>query len=186
MAMSFFENKSEIPRALAVVIFQTLISLSADAKSSLVNLKWTYDNITGPIEVYTVKPNKSKSISETAAVDSVEQTPALKLISGPIKVEITNSQSVVLTLKNNSDRDIYFFAVPHEVNPHNASAGHYFECLCIGRLYKVPPQKTWYRIVRINLNKYFESIKEFTISHKIVGVTASEANSKYKDMLYND
>jgi hypothetical protein len=152
-----------------------------------VEIAWTYEATPIKIESYSVKLSKAAYISETGIVDSLEQSPALKkLPEGKVNASLNKSTALVLVAENKSSEDVYFFAVPHEVNPHHASAGHYFECLCIGKLFKIAPGKIWYRIVRINLNSTFQKLSRFKISHQIVGVSKSDALGKYKDRLYEN
>lgn len=153
-------------------------------KGPAVSLAWTYESFPLKMQVFTVKPEKALFISETASVGSLKDTPALSELKGPVQASLQNSTPLVLIVENPSDKDVYFFAVPHEMNPSTASAGHYFECLCIGKVYKIPPKSTWYRIVRINLDKSFQKVKAFEIMHKLVGVEKREAETKYKSRLY--
>ena len=150
-----------------------------------VEIAWTYESFPLRIEIYAVKPERSAYISETGIADKLKDLPvAEKIVGQKLKTQVGASTAFVLVTENTTKEDVYFFAVPHELNPHHASAGHYFECLCIGRLYKVPPGKFWYRIVRLNLNKSFKTLSGFTITHQIIGVSKAEALGKYKDQLY--
>lgn len=163
-----------------------LWQVSAFASTSKVAITWSYENFPLKIELYDVKPEKASYISETKAVAGLKDAPVTKDLKGEMEAKLDSSTPAVLVVKNDTKKDYYFFAVPHELNPHHASAGHYFECLCIGRVFHVPAGKTWYRIVRLNLNKSFKGLKRFTINHQIVGVTEEEAKTTYKDRLRND
>ena len=166
-------------------IFISCHTIAAAKSSVQVSLTWTYKNFPLKIQVYKVTPAKTAFISETRIVKDLKSAPIEDKITAPIKVEIDSSYPAVLVVENNTDKDAYFFAVPHEVHPVSASAGHFFECLCIGRLYKVPKKSVWYRIVRININSSFQDVKKFDIEHQIIGKTEAEANGPEKDRLYN-
>ena len=150
-----------------------------------VEIGWTYETFPLRIEIYEVKSDRSPYVSETGIADKLKDMPiATKIAGQKIKAGVGRSVAFVLLTENTTKEDVYFFAVPHELNPHHASAGHYFECLCIGRLFKVPPGKFWYRIVRLSLNNTFKTLSGFKISHQIIGVSRAEALGKYKDQLY--
>ncbi len=149
-----------------------------------VALTWSYENFPGKIKLYTLKPGQEHYISKTAVAVSISESPVLAEITSSIDAKYNGSTPLALVVQNDSEKDIFFYAVPHEMNPHHASAGHYFECLCVGRVYRVPAKKVWYRIVRINLNESFKPINSFEINHKIIGIDKNEAESKYKDKIY--
>lgn len=163
-----------------------LISLKSEAKLSVVqvHLNWTYKSFTEKVKVYNVTPMKAAFISETANVQKLAEAPVLNEVKEYFEVTKGSSKSVVLVIENSGDKDIYFFAVPHEVHPAPASAGHFFECLCVGKVFKIAPKSVWYRIVRVNLNSSFQDILKFDIEHQIVGLTEAEFMKSYKDRLY--
>lgn len=156
----------------------------AATNSTKVHLTWTYSKFEQKIDVYDVTNEKRAFVSETGIVANKKQAPIGSLFPNGI-IEVTRpSRTVVLVVNNTSNKDLYFFAVPHTLNPSHASAGHYFECLCIGRLYHVPPNKVWYRIVRLNLNDTFQDVSKFEINHKIEGVAKTDALTTYKERIY--
>lgn len=179
-------NPARVFAAVASIAISLTLSRAvyAATNSSKVRITWTYEKFPFKIGLFSVKPEKESYISETKIVSSIEESAGLKPLSQPITAKWAASSPAVLIVRNDSDRDLYFFAVPHELNPRHASAGHYFECLCVGRVFKVPPKKVWYRIVRLNLNPSFRHLSQFEINHRIVGVSEAEAKTTYKEMLY--
>lgn len=173
-----------IEKSFFIFIF-LLIAVKSEAQPIAVYLKWKYENFPLKVQVYSVKKEKFEYISETRNVDNLASTAGDKKISDHLNVQINSSQPAVLVVENTTDQDLYFFAVPHELRPHEASTGHYFECLCIGKLYKVEAKKTWYRIVRVNLDKNFSGKKSFEIEHQIIGVSKNDALGKYRERLYD-
>ncbi len=170
---------------LALLFLILLNSTAVWSKSvTAVQLTWKYEDFPLKMQVFNVKPQKSKFISETANVKMISDSPALGEIKGPVLVQSNTSYPVVLIVENKTDQDQYFFAVPHELHPPDASVGHYFECLCVGKVYKIPSKKIWYRIARINLDKTFQNMKKFEIDHKIVGIKKADALTKYAERLY--
>lgn len=167
-----------------MVLFVQYASFAGSA--SQVSITWTYENFPAKIELYGVTHEKAAHISETKVVNTLKDAPVTNDLKGVLTARTNGSTPAVLVIRNNEKKDLYFFAVPHELNPHHASAGHYFECLCVGRVFKVPAGKVLYRIVRLNLNKSFQGLKKFTINHHIVGISETEANTTYKDRLRND
>ncbi len=136
------------------------------------------------MQVFEVAKEKERYISETEVVNTLQEAPLAKEIKSKFKVQVPGDKVVVLLIHNDTDQEQYFYAVPHELNPHHASAGHYFECLCSGRVYVLPPKKFWYRIARVNLNSTFGKLDTFDINHKVIGLDKAAANSTFKDRLY--
>ena len=169
-----------------IFVFVVLSLHAAVGSTSRVKITWSYENFPEKIELYSPTPGKEAYISETKVVSTLGEAPVVKNLGEEIIANHNSSTTAVLVIRNNQKNTLYFFAVPHELNPHHASAGHYFECLCIGRLFKISPGKIFYRIVRLNLNKSFKGLKTFTINHQIVGVSEAEANTTYKDRLRID
>ena len=155
------------------------------SKSSEVTISWNYQNFPLKIEIAEILEDKKLFISETKSFKKAEDSIVASFIKdGKINTPFRGSSPFALTINNQSDKDYYFFAVPHELNPHHASAGHYFECLCNGRVFKVAAHSTWYRIVRLNLNDSFQNLKKFEINHQIIGLEKNEVMLSYKDRLY--
>jgi hypothetical protein len=151
---------------------------------SNISITWTKKDFPLEMEIYSVRPEKAAFVTETGHVKDIKDSPADKLLNGKMTVQTNSSEPAVLIVKNPTEKDFYFFAVPHELNPHHASAGHYFECLCNSRVYKVPAKSVWYRIVRVNLNSSFQNLKSFEINHQLIGISEADAKGKYKDRLY--
>ncbi len=153
--------------------------------SSQVKISWKYENFPLKIEIADIQDEKKKFISETKSFQKQEESITTTIFpESTLTVPLRSATPFALLIKNPGPKDYYFFAVPHELNPHQASAGHYFECLCIGKVFKVPAHSTWYRIVRLNLNESFQNIKNFEINHQIIGLEKSEVLRNYKDRLY--
>ncbi|MBC7420965.1 MAG: hypothetical protein H7328_09580 [Bdellovibrio sp.] len=171
-----------------------LASASAGAKAPLavksvpvsdVKITWKYENFPLKIQIADIKEDKKLFISETRAFQKKEDSIITKVWpDATVAAKHKDSTPFALVIENPSSEDYYFFAVPHELNPHHASAGHYFECLCNGRVFKVPAKSTWYRIVRLNLNDSFQNLKTFEINHQIIGLQKNEVLLNYKERLY--
>lgn len=163
-----------------------IFPFSTFAKTEIkVQLKWTYKNFPFQMQVYDVTQAMAPYISKTAIVKTLQDAPILSKRTTPIKMKANSSHPQILVVENSSDKELFFFAVPHEVHPVQASAGHFFECLCIGRVFSVPAHSIWYRIVRINLNSSFQNVSSFTIEHQVVGISEKEAKGEYKERLYS-
>jgi hypothetical protein len=173
-------------QTLATIFFLAIWPSVLFARDAFVDvdLQWKYEKFPGKIRVYSPTPERQNYISETGIRKNLSELPIVKDLNSKVLAAKESSTSAVLVIHNPTDRDLYFLAVPHEVHPAHSSTGHYFECLCIGRLFKVPAKQYWYRIVRINLDKNFSKLSRFKIEHKITGVSETEALGKYKDLLY--
>lgn len=176
-------KKKLISLSLLILFFAGSMG-TAKPSTVEVDLTWSNENLPLKMQVYSVKKDHESFISETKVVKSLQEAPVVSDLKGHVVATLNGSTTVVLVMKNDTDKDVYLFAVPHELNPHHASAGHYFECLCIGRVYKIPQKTIWYRIVRINLNSTFQAMKSFEINHKLIGLTKEQVEADYKDRLY--
>jgi hypothetical protein len=157
----------------------------AKLSTTTVHIAWTYEKFPLKIKIADILTDKKKFISETKSFQKKADSIITKIWEDSTVTALRDgSTPFALVIENTADTDYYFFAVPHELNPHHASAGHYFECLCNGRVFKVPAKSTWYRIVRLNLNKSFQKIDKFEISHQIVGLEKNEVMLNYKERLY--
>src|SRR5665647_1623507 len=94
-----------------------------------------------------------------------------------------SEQSFALVMHNSGKEPVYFFAVPHVVRPGTSSTGLHFECLCTGKIYKVPPGAYWYRIVRLQADKNFRA-HAVELTHSLVGVSATDATGIYRGQLH--
>ena len=174
------------PRRLWLCLIISLISQISNGGSGAVavDVSWKYKNFPLQIQLYNVTPAKASYISETEIITDLAKAPINEKLSN-IKMNSNSSKPAVLVIENKSAQDVYFFAVPHQVDPVTASAGHFFECLCIGKVYKIPKNSIWYRIVRINLNSSFQKASHFKIEHQIIGLSEKEVQESYSDRLYN-
>ena len=123
---------------LAILLLLSTNSGLAKTKSAFsdVQISWSYQNFPLKIQIADVDDSKKKFISETKSFQKKEDSILKKIWTDSlVKAEHKASTAFALTIENTSDKDYYFFAVPHELNPHHASAGHYFECLCNGRVF---------------------------------------------------
>ena len=174
--------------AISIVLFCYLVGFeSANGAINKVDVRivWDYKDFPLKVELYAVRKGSEAQVSQTKVVLNLEEAPIQGKPIDRLLLSPNSSKVGVLVVHNPSDQDVYFFAVPHMVNPAHASAGHYFECLCVGYVYKIPKKSNWYRIVRVNLDKSFYGVQNFEIKHEIIGVTATDANSKYKQKLYS-
>jgi hypothetical protein len=178
---------------VTLVVLNTAFAFGADSRGhktlthSNVNvaIKWKYKNF--PLEVQLYEPQNSlqaKFVGQTRTVKKLSAAKVGQKIQNSINMPRASSASAVMVVTNNTKEDVYFFAVPHMVNPIEASVGQEFTCLCKNHVFHVPAGKIWYRVIKIELNSDFPKISDFAIEHEIVGISKVDATTKYKGMLY--
>ncbi|MFN7904153.1 MAG: hypothetical protein ACK5P5_03125 [Pseudobdellovibrionaceae bacterium] len=186
---------------LLMIVFLSLPSVSSNDESAktfaikkhnqkvsnvTVSIQWKYKNF--PLEMMLYHPATSfqgKFVGRTGVVGSMKKAKLGEQIQGEIQVARDSSFSAVLVVKNTTKQDVYFFAVPHEVSPIEASLGHQFFCLCKNLVFKVPPGKVWYRVVNLEISPEFMNIDKFKIEHQIIGISRVEALTQYKNLLFD-
>lgn len=153
-------------------------------KKVKVKIDFIYKDFPGKIEVYDVKDSSKFDISETNVVDKKEELPITKKNDGRFTMSAGESRTVVLVVENNTGRDWYFNATPHSILPIEASVAQKFECLCNHSIFNAKKKSFWYRIVRLELEKDFNS-SSIQLTHNIIGVKNADAKGKYKDLLHD-
>ncbi|HRK06287.1 MAG TPA: hypothetical protein PLZ57_00840 [Pseudobdellovibrionaceae bacterium] len=158
---------------------------AAFAQSAQVPLELRFGSKDFPakVEVYEPHSDVMHSISETRALPSRAELP---VIGKPLKfMSVTRGKhkSAVLVIENTTDKTIYFFAVPHRVDPPENVLGFHFECLCNHTVFQIPARHIWYRVVRVHLGAPPLEAPQ-RIEHSIIGVKPEDALGKYKDNLF--
>jgi hypothetical protein len=141
------------------------------------------------VELYEVAPEFIFSIAKTSVTRNKDKIPIGSPLSKVFPLDKDGSKTFVMVVRNDTEKAKYFTAVPHTVSPPEASLGVIFECLCNHHVYEIPPHMIWYRIVHIELPKdqreTLRNVKEITLTHQFIEVSAKDAATKYKTLIYN-
>lgn len=160
--------------------------ISAHSARAVISFK--YESEIPRIELFEVNPLLSNFVNRTGIYphgSPPSPAPAgKKWAKNSFELSPGKYRSFVLLMKNDSDKDRYFFAVPHLVKPGSAALGHHFECLCNHSVFKVPRGHSWYRIVRLQLSKHF-SAASIELTHSIVEVSEAEVQTTYAGKVFN-
>lgn len=163
--------------------------ITPTAHAAFVEVKWEYENFPLKIELHEPEPGTKFSISKTGflANEGAKETKPFGERWKKNSFDLTpgDSRPFVLVIKNESDKDKYFFATPHVVHPEHSALGYHFECLCNHNIFKVPAKSTWYRVVRLQIWKEYKA-KKLGLIHTIVGVPEQDALTKFKARLQNE
>lgn len=153
-----------------------------DSKSSKVKItiSWEYKNFPkrfSQMKIYEPVSGKPLGLWLTASEKDLSQVP----ISREIKNSLLNmkrgsSKRFVLVLKNETNKPLFFFAAPHQVQPAEYSLGFKFRCLCINHAFKVGPKETWYRVVQLRVSPHFVG-NSLNIKHSLVSITEKRMKS---------
>ncbi|MGZ3683971.1 MAG: hypothetical protein ACXVCI_08965, partial [Bdellovibrionota bacterium] len=154
-----------------------------DCAAATISVAFRYENFPLQIELYNVKRTARDRVAETAITYDLAHSPITKPLRGKIPLGAESERAFAMLVHNTTKDPVYFFAVPHLIRPAASSLGLHFECLCTGKIYKVPPGAFWYRIVRLQTDKTFQAAAA-ELEHSIIGVSAADANGLYKNQLY--
>lgn len=158
-------------------VFSLVSSTGISAETTPVKVKflWDGDGFPAEMKVYELKKGVNLPLWTTGATDDKNL---------PIGKEIPNekgmmmkrgaTQRFVLSLKNSTKKDLYFFATPHTVDPAKHSLGFDFRCLCLNHAYHAPAGKTWYRVVTLQLDPEFSG-KSVEVKHALIPVSKQRA-----------
>lgn len=142
-------------------------------KSEFIKAKidWNYIDIPAEMKIYEVKSQIAYNVWDTQSVSSIDSSPAsTEIPESTIVVQSGRYKEFVLGMQNNTDKPIFFFASPHNVQPPQYSLGFKFKCLCINHAFTIKPKEFWYRVVRLNIDKDFRG-DSFIIKHDLIGIT---------------
>lgn len=182
--LRFIAKRSTLCRALAVGLALTFVSTYAtqsawasDKKDVRMTVMMEYDKF--PLKMQILIPNKEKAINfgETAILPLDQPFPA----SGPFLDGTTRKTGgntpFMMAIENRTDATHYFFASTHILKPDEAGFGIRIACLCVHKIFSVPPKSKWYRIGNINLSN-FTFTDNVTILHRLHGTTLKEIEDK--------
>ena len=157
----------------------------SSAPMKRITVKFEYRDFPLRMEIHDVAEKFADSVALTEVVGKPEQVPSVGVRPDVFELGAMEEKSFLLVMKNSTGDDKYFFAVPHLALPAEGAGGIFFECLCNSSVYKIPPGKTWYRVVRLQMEKRLFPAP-VALVHSIVGVSAKDANSRYKARLHDN
>lgn len=168
---------------LAFFLSGALVAQTSKKNSVQASFSFEYKNFPLKVETYNVKPGSRYDIAETRNVKDMSKAPVTNMFKGKLSLERGSKESFALVIKNQSDKDQYFFASPHLIDPIESTRGQHFECLCNHHLFRVKKKSVWYRIVAYEIAADY-SFANVDLKHTIIGIPESEAKKKYKDAVY--
>lgn len=126
------------------------IPFRAFAETQQIQLEWVYKELPLQFRLFEASTNRPFKIGEMGTFTKIDELPALREIKDQaFAVPIGGRILLYLTAENKTDREISFAVAPHETNPIEFSLGFIFRCLCNGHVYKIPPGKSWYRLMEL-------------------------------------
>lgn len=168
---------------LGLSLHSGLQEARAQSDQAPVELRFVSKDFPAKVEVYEPHSDVTHSISETRALPSRAELPIVGKPLKSLSVAKGKHKSAVLVIENTTDKTIYFFAVPHRVEPPENVLGFHFECLCNHTVFQIPARHIWYRVVRVHLGAAPLEAPQ-RIEHSIIGVKPEDALGKYKNNLF--
>lgn len=152
------------------------ITQAKGGKRKTVEARLTFDHrgLDGKMEVYEAARGAKMRIWTTGVVDDINELSLGEKVEDAFKVRRRGFKKLVLILRNPGQNTLYFFAPPHQVIPPEQGIGFAFKCLCVQRVFKVPPGKVWYRVIALRLFPKFRG-GPVELRHSLVGLPRAEA-----------
>lgn len=163
-------------RAIVIALVAAVsLPVAAGPAKVKVTLAFTPLKFKGVMEVYEVAPGKKPKLWETKTVKNFAEVPAgEKLEGGVVEIRAGSVERMILVMRNDTKKPIYFFAAPHVVEPIERSLGFKFKCLCINHAFGIPPEQIWYRVVELRMQKGFVG-DEMQITHSLIPLPPERA-----------
>lgn len=146
-----------------------------------VKLEFVYNNFLLPVRVFEFNEQKGQTGRWKVVKDKKSLPFGSELTGKPIKIRKGVSRNVVISVENTTDKDLYFYASPHDTIPSENSLGNKFFCFCYGHVYKVPAKATWYRVAQLNIEKNSFG-NEISFKHRVIGISPEKVK-QYLDSL---
>ncbi|RHX90723.1 hypothetical protein DLM75_10055 [Leptospira stimsonii] len=150
---------------------QKLEPLESDPNRQMqVSILWEKKRFPFEMELFEGASQRPVDLWSTGTVKELSDAPVSVPIPGyDLYLKPGSKKKFVLVVRNKSDRDFYFFAAPHSMEPPESSLGFKFKCLCINHAFYIPPGEIWYRVVELRTGGEAMG-KELKISHTLVGM----------------
>lgn len=137
-----------------------------------VKLEWNYKNFPLRIRAFELSDPMNLDLNRNFTVPNIQASPLTSELRS-INVRKGSFRNFALVVQNDSDRDVYFYVSPHDMNPSTLSLGTRFRCLCYGHVYRAPAKMTWYRTVQMRAEKEADGSK-LKIDHAVIGLSDKE------------
>lgn len=167
------------------------LSLNEPSKAKQVHIQisWEYSQIPLKMQIYEPSVGQALDLWTTGSVTDAKPKPfSIPIEDSSFWMSPGSKKQFVLVMKNESDKEIYFFAAPHQALPVEHSFGFKFKCLCVNHAFIVPPKETWYRVVELRLSPEFVGDR-LSITHHIIGMSKErmfEFKKGAKQELHNE
>lgn len=137
-------------------------------------LDFTYANFQPKVKVYEYAPKIGALPGQWTVVKKKSDMPiGNEITTKKHKFRKGAVKQIVFAVENETDKDLYFYASPHDTAPPEHSLGNKLTCFCYGVVYKVPAKSIWYRIGHVTVET--ASIgNEIVFRHKIIGITPEQ------------
>ncbi|TGK33217.1 hypothetical protein EHQ12_17940 [Leptospira gomenensis] len=139
-------------------------------RSIRVGILWEKKKFPFEMELYEGAIQRPVDLWATGSVKNIEDAPvSIRIEGNDLFLKPGAKKKFVLVVKNDSDRDFYFFAAPHSMEPAEGSLGFKFKCLCINHAFYVPAREIWYRVVELRTGGEALS-RDLRIKHTLIGM----------------
>ncbi|MFP5519245.1 MAG: hypothetical protein ACLGGX_05035 [Bdellovibrionia bacterium] len=153
--------------------------VSSRLASDLVNVQILFEHKNMPfkMELWEVPPELYLDLSMSSHASISKGVPFVKPISNEFRVRRGETTYFGMVIKNDSNEPYYFYSSYHQMRPEEAALGYIVNCLCVNRIFVIPPKSYWYRVGSIVLGSTFIG-ETVAIKHDIFGMTSEQFQKK--------
>ncbi len=150
-----------------------------ESKSRLVNVSILFDYVgfKEKINLYEVPPERILDVGDSKTLPMAKEFPFSKKLPLISKLRRGEVLPFAMVVENNTDDPMYFYSTPHTMKPEENALGYQLFCLCIHKIFMIPPKSRWYRVGSISLQNTFMG-EVIAVNHSIIGLTADEIARK--------
>ncbi len=151
----------------------------------MIQMLFNAKNMPSNMELYEVPTAKILDVTTHGTVSLKDPLPFTVRLGSEFPVKRGETKYFAMVVRNNSDQTQYFYASYHQMRPEEAAIGYLLNCLCINRLFAIPPRSAWYRIGSIMLTSTFMG-SVVAVKHDLFGMSLADVQKKKAESLMAD
>jgi hypothetical protein len=150
-----------------------------------VQIMFEYFKMDPKIEVWKVPTSLILDVGSNKTIPIGSPLPFTEKLDSEFSVKRNNDFFFAMVIKNQSDDTKYFYASYHQMRPEEAAIGYSMYCLCINKVFSIPPRSIFYRIGKVRIDSAFIGTT-VAFKHDIFGLTRDDIANKKLEGLFQE
>jgi hypothetical protein len=136
-----------------------------------IKLSLTYQKFDLKTKLYELPSSMADRTGETFNTTNTSRIldGARELKEGMIEMPSESYRMIAITIENKTSEPVYFNVAQHSIAPADEALGIKFVCLCTSQVFRVKPNQTWVRIMKLQINSANRA-SNFNLVHTIYGI----------------